>query len=228
MNKVLLFDIESSPNLAYVWGKYQQDVIEFQSEWEMLSFSAKWLNGKSITLGRDTHSEKQLVTELHKLFNEADIIIGHNGDKFDIKKTNAKFLEFGLTPPSPYKTIDTLKIARRYFAFNSNRLGDLGQKLGLGKKVHTGGFQLWQGCMKNDPKSWYLMKKYNKQDVVLLEKIYLKFLPWIQNHPALEQGSGCPNCTSTNLQKRGYAVTRKHKYQRYQCQDCSAWSQVRL
>lgn len=227
-SKILLYDIESSPNLAYIWGKYQQDAIAFQSEWELLSFSAKWFNGKIYTYGRDTLSEKELVMKLHEFFMEADVIIGHNGDKFDIKKTNAKFLEFGLQPPSPYKTIDTLKVARRYFAFTSNKLGDLGAKLGIGDKVQTGGFALWQGCMKGDPKSWYQMLKYNKQDVILLEKIYLRFRPWITNHPVISQGFNCPNCASTELHRRGFAFTRKHKYQRWQCQSCSAWTQTRI
>lgn len=227
--KTLLFDIETSANLGWTWGRYEQTVIEFQSEWELLSFSAKWFGGKIYTYGRDDFpNEKDLVKKLYEFIDEADIVIGHNGDKFDIKKANAKFLEFGFSPPSPYKSIDTLKVARRYFALTSNKLGDLGAKLGLGDKVHTGGFSLWQGCMKGDPKSWSLMKKYNRQDVILLEKIYLRFRPWITNHPVISQGFNCPNCASTELHRRGFAFTRKHKYQRWQCQSCSAWTQTRI
>jgi len=226
--KIISFDLETTPSLGYVWGKYEQNVLAFVNEWELLSFCVKYLGGKTYFYGRDELSEKELVKRLHDYMEEADILIAHNGDKFDIKKANAKFLEFGLTPPSPYKTIDTLKVARRYFALTSNKLGDLGAKLGLGNKVQTGGFSLWQGCIKNDPKSWALMAKYNRQDVVLLEKIYLRLRPWMTNHPIISQGFNCPNCASTELHRRGFAYTRKHKYQRWQCQSCSAWTQTRI
>lgn len=227
--KIISWDIETTPNLGWVWAKYDQNVIDFEKEWELLSFCIKYFGGKTYFFGRDEFpEEKDLVKKLHEYMDEADILIAHNGDKFDVKKANAKFLEFGLMPPSPYKTIDTLKIARRFFNLTSNKLGDLSAKLGLGGKVTTGGFALWQGCIKGDPKSWALMRKYNKQDVVLLEKIYLRLRPWIQNHPAISQGFNCPNCSSTELQRRGFAITRKHKYQRWQCQPCGTWTQTRI
>jgi len=168
-----------------------------------------------------------LATELWKLLDEADVVIAHNGDQFDIKKTNARFAFYNLPPPSPYKTIDTLKVARRYFNFTSNKLDDLGNYLGYGRKlVHTG-FNLWKGCMTGDPKAWKKMIDYNKRDVVLLEKIYLHFRPWIQNHPntaILSDKSGCPNCSSTQIQKRGLGITKSGTYQRLQCMSCKAWS----
>ena len=235
--RVLLFDIETAPNLGYVWGKYDQNVIEYTSEWHMLSWSAKWLDGKHVTrcladyedYTAGSEEDFSLVSDLWELFNEADIIIGHNGDKFDIRKTNTRFLEHGLMPPEPYKTVDTLKIARKYFAFNSNKLDDLGRRLGLDRKVKHSGFSLWTGCMAGDEKSWFDMKKYNRMDVILLEKVYNKLLPWIMSHPHMgilsEQDEACRNCASTNLQKRGFAITLTGKAQRLQCQGCGAWLQ---
>lgn len=235
--KILLFDIETSPNLAFVWGKYQQDVIEFKEEWYLLSFCAKWLDGETIVKGlidypsykKEPANDRELVTDLWKLFNEADIIIGHNGDKFDIRKSNTRFIEHWLTTPEPYKTIDTLKVAKKYFSFNSNRLDDLGRRLGVGRKVKTGGFELWLGCINGDSKAWDLMKKYNKQDVLLLERIYLKLRPWIQNHPNVaiisSREEACPACRSFNLQRRGFGFTKSGKFPRYQCMDCGKWSQ---
>lgn len=230
--KVLIFDIETTPNLAYVWGKWQQDVIRFQSEWEMLSFSYKWLGErKTISVGRNNFSEEALVLRLRQLFDEADIVVAHNGNSFDIKMCNAKFIEFGLTPPSPYKSIDTKLVAKRYFRFNSNKLDDLGNILGLGRKIETGGFDLWLGCMNNDKASWKKMLAYNKQDVVLLEKIYLKLRPWIDNHPGINIIEGkpdvCPKCGSGPLHSRGVKHTKVSTVQRYQCQNCGGWSQAR-
>ena len=231
--KVLIFDIETSPNLSYTWGKWQQDVIKFQSEWEMLSFSYKWLGErKVIAVGRDKFSEEALVLRLRQLFDEADVVIAHNGNSFDVKMCNAKFIEFDLDPPSPFKSIDTKLVAKRYFRFNSNKLDDLGNILGLGRKIQTGGFDLWLGCMNGDKQAWKKMLAYNKQDVILLEKIYLKMRPWIANHPSMNIYEGkpdaCPKCAGGPLHKRGTIHTTKvGTVQRYQCQNCGGWSQAR-
>jgi hypothetical protein len=233
MAKTLLVDIETTPNLAYVWGKYQQDVIRFAAEWSLLSFSYKWMDETATKfLGRDNYLEAELVEILHSLFDRADIVIAHNGDKFDIRKVNAKFIEFGLDPPAPYKSVDTLKVAKRYFKFNSNKLDDLGTILGLGNKAATGGFDLWMGCMQGDKKAWKTMRKYNNQDVELLEQVYLKLRPWIDNHPGLNVIDGkpdaCPKCGETRLQARGTRKTTKvGVYHRFQCQGCGGWCSSR-
>lgn len=216
-------------NKAYVWGKYEQDVIAYIDEGYLLSWSAKWLDGKQITKGlcdypkykSGSPDDELLVKELYSLINEADIVIAHNGDRFDIKKMNTRFIFHGLTPPDPYKTIDTLKIARNNFAFNSNKLDDLGNFLKIGRKVKHPGFDLWLGCERGDQGSWDLMKKYNKQDVLLLEQVYLKLLPWIKNHPTPKDGKrDCPNCNSSKNHGKGEDIFRGTKVHRYKCLDC--------
>lgn len=225
--KILLFDIETVPNLAYVWAKYQQDVIAFEKEWEILCFSYKWYGRKKVYFekqyGKD---DKSLCVKLWDLFNEADLIIAHNGDGFDIKKTNARFIYHDMQPPAPAKTVDTLKIARNRFKFTSNRLTDLGVHLGLGAKIETGGFKLWLECMSGKVKAWNKMKEYNKQDVLLLEKVYDRFLPWIPNHPnmgLLEGKSGCPNCGSDKVIKKGLRANHRTLQQQMRCHDCTGW-----
>lgn len=234
--KILLFDIETMSNRAYVWGKYEQDVIAYIQEGYILSWSAKWLGGKQVTKGLNDYpgykagspDDAQLILELHSLINEADIVIAHNGDRFDVRKMNTRFVYHGLTPPEPYKTVDTLKVAKKNFAFNSNKLDDLGNFLGVGRKLKHPGFDLWLGCEAGDQSSWNLMKKYNKQDVLLLERIYLKLRPWITNHPNISilenKSDNCPSCGSHKLQSRGLGITRTGQYHRYQCQSCGAWS----
>lgn len=237
-SKILLFDIETSPNLGYCWGKWEQNIIDFKENWYILTFSYKWLGEKKThvlslpdfpTYKGNRENDVELVAELWKLFDEADVIIAHNGDSFDIKKANSRFVQHGMTPPTPYKTIDTKKVAKAYFRFDSNKLDDLGQYLGLGRKLDTGGFELWLGCMAGEKKSWDLMCKYNKQDVVLLERVYLALRPWMTNHPNAnltnETTCNCPICGSANVQKRGFAITRVSKRQRLQCLDCGGWSQ---
>ena len=236
--KILLFDLENSPNLGWVWQKYEQDVMRFDKEGVMLSFAYKWLGEKTVKAHalpdfrlykKDKLNDTELVKVLHKLFNEADVIIAHHGDNFDIKKSNAYFAKAGLLPPTPYKTVDTRKVAKRYFRFNSNKLDDLGQYLDLGKKLPTGGIDLWFDCMAGDKKAWKKMVAYNKQDVVLLEKVYLKLLPWITNHPDVGIDlDKCKNCAGSNFMKRGISVQRNGRYQRLQCSDCGAWDRFKI
>ena len=238
--KTLIYDIETAPNLAYVWGKYQQDVIDYQSQWYIMCIAWKWLGEDRTytaclrdfeTYTKDPTNDKELIELLHSLFNQADIVVAHNGNSFDQKKSNARFLVHGLDVPSFDKQIDTKLVAKKYFNFNSNKLNDIGKLLNLGEKVDTGGFELWLGCMSGDKKSWDKMKRYNKQDVVLLEKIYLKLRPWIDNHPAINvierNYEGCPKCSSTNLQSRGMRYTKTNSYRRYYCTDCKGWSSLR-
>jgi DNA polymerase elongation subunit (family B) len=235
--KILLFDIESGPLTIYSWGTYETDSLKVIKDWELLCFSYKWLGGKTRVISQNMlrrggfrgKIELGVVKKLWEVLDEAEIVVGHNLDKFDIKKSNAKFIEYGLTPPSPYKTIDTLKIARRHFKFTSNKLDSLGEYLGVGRKVSTGGFELWDKCLQGDQKSWKLMERYNKNDTDLLEKVYLKLRPWSSNHPnigCLVGKAVCPICGEKNLQKRGFSITSKGKIQRVQCQNCSGWSTI--
>jgi len=234
--RVLLFDIETAPIVGYTWGLWEQNVIDTKEEWYMLTFSYKWLGEKTTHVRslpdyelykKDKKDDLQLTAELWKLFDEADVIIAHNGDAFDIKKANMRFVKHGMRPPSPYKTVDTKKVAKKYFKFDSNKLDNLGEVLGLGRKIDTGGFELWLGCMAGDMKCWKKMCDYNKQDVILLEKVYLALRPWMNNHPNLalldNKKYSCPNCGSDHVTHRGYGLNSTSKYERLQCQDCSAW-----
>ncbi|GAG32214.1 unnamed protein product, partial [marine sediment metagenome] len=172
----------------------------------------------------------RIMEQLWNLFDEADIVIAHNAVKFDCRKANTRFIANGLKLPSPVKVVDTLKMARRDFAFTSNRLGDLGVFLGVGKKLKTGGFDLWKGCMSGHKPSWDKMVKYCKGDVRLLEKVYLKLRPFSRNHPnsGVYEGEMKCICGSTRLQKRGFAVTNAQRYQRYQCQSCGSWCRDKI
>jgi uncharacterized protein YprB with RNaseH-like and TPR domain len=189
MSKVLIFDIETSPNLGYTWGKWEQNVIQFAKESKLLSFAYKWHGEKSTyCFAARKGDEKALVHKLHALLIEADVIVAHNGDSFDIKKAQTRMIEHGLEYPGKLVTVDTKKVAKKHFAFNSNSLNDLGMTLGLGKKLKHSGFDTWLGCMSDDEASWVEMIKYNKMDVVLLEKVYDKFLAngWLEYHTAFK------------------------------------------
>lgn len=171
-----------------------------------------------------------MLKEIHKLLDEADVVIHYNGKKFDIPTLNKEFLLHGLTPPAPYKQIDLLKEVRSNFKFISNKLDYVAQALKLGQKVKHKGHQLWVDCMAGKEDAWQQMEEYNIQDVELLEKLYDSLKPWIKSHPnhglygETLESHVCPNCSSGKLRRRGYAYSNTYRYQRYQCTDCGKWS----
>jgi len=221
--RILLFDIETTPIEAYVWGLYEQNVIRVKHEWRILSFAYKWLGEKKIYFIRAPHNDAHLVKELWKLFDEADMLVAHNGNRFDFKKVCSRFISYGLTSPSPYKTVDTRLVSRRYFGFNSNKLDDLGEYLGVGRKVKHEGFDLWLRCLSGDERAWKTMEKYNKQDVALLEKIYLKMRPYMVTYHKLVFDGTCQHCGSTDVYFRGTCRTRTRVGRRFQCKKCGVW-----
>ena len=229
--KILLLDVETFPNLAFVWGKYQQDVIRFKQESCIASFSAKWLGKKVFSKSLPdykgykplSYDDRELVHDIAELLEQADIVVAHNGDSFDFRVINARLIAHDHVPPAPYKTVDTKKVAKRVARFNSNRLDDLGVLLNIGKKIKTD-FDLWEGCINGNLDSWRRMVRYNERDVILLEKLYLRLRPWMKTHPNFTRNHVCPKCGSKHLQSRGYAVTTTRKYQRFQCQGCGGWS----
>lgn len=236
--RVLVYDIESSPNLGYIWGKYQQDVIAFAQDWFMLSFAWKWLGDKKThVLGLpdfpnayalNPHDDSQLVARLWDLFNEADVTVTHNGKTFDKPKAQARMIYHGMEPPSPHKEIDTLQTARRQFAFTSNSLKDLAIYLGLEHKQDPGGFQTWLGCLGGSEHAWKRMKRYNRQDVIVTEQLYLRFRPWITNHPNLSaydpRPEQCPRCSvEGKLMARGWRYSSLTKRKQYQCTACGGY-----
>jgi hypothetical protein len=232
--RILFLDIETLPNIGYTWGKYEQNVIDFQQQGCIATFAAKWNGGKVFAKALPdykgykpySYDDSKICEDLWKLLDEAEIVVAHNGDQFDVKVINSRFIFNKLKPPAPYKTVDTKKVVKGAARFNSNKLDDLGEMLGEGRKIKTD-FSLWLGCIQGDKKSWNKMVKYNKQDVLLLEKVYERLLPWAKRHPnigTLTNSHVCPKCGGTAMQSRGMMLTTTMKYRRFQCTTCGGWS----
>ena len=232
--RILFVDIETAPIKGYAWGVFDTNLMQVETPTYMLCFAYKWagtikVNTRALCdypgYKKDKENDKALVSELWHLVDKADIIVAHNGDQFDIKKSNSRFIVHGLPPPSPYKSFDTLKAARRNFKFDSNKLDNIGRYLQVGRKLPTTGKDLWLGCMTGDQRSWRMMRRYNAQDVRLLEAVYNKVKSW-SRHPDVRQftnRTGCPTCQSKRVQCRGFNVSKSQKTQKMQCQDCGQW-----
>lgn len=231
--KVLILDIETSPVKGYVWGLFDQDVSlnQIHTDWSIISWSAKWLHTKTVMYQDLRHTkytnDKALVKAMWKLLDQADVVITQNGKRFDIKKLNARFAIHGLQPPSSFRHIDTFQIAKKHFAFTSNKLEYMADKLCV--KYHKltkrkfSGFELWKECMSGNLAAWKEMEKYNKRDVLTLEELYYKLIPWDSSIDfSVYEGDGLPKCScgSRKFVKRGFFFTNVGKYQRYKCKKC--------
>lgn len=231
--KILLWDTELAPNLATVWGIWNQNIglNQLLETSRLICYAAKWYGEKEVIFDSEHQSDHEdMVRGLHKLLDEADAVVTYNGDKFDRGVINREFLLYGIEPPTPYHSIDLLRVVKKRFRFVSNKLDNVCNELGLGGKVKHEGHELWLKCMDGEDKAWGKMEKYNKQDVKLLEKLYKKLLPWIQNHPnhGLYTNTDrpvCTNCGSTRVEKCGTYSTKEANYQRYRCKSC--WTPMR-
>ena len=238
--KILLLDIETAPNKVYTWGLFKKNVSlnQIEEAGYTLCWAAKWLGDKK-THFMSVHTDglENMLEGVYALLDEADVVVHYNGTKFDIPTLNREFLEFGQTPPSPTLEVDILRTVRNRFRFLSNKLDYVAQQLGCGGKIVHKGMDLWRDYMAGKESAWRTMERYNKRDVVILERVYKKVLPWIQPHPnhaLFKDGSErvCPNCGGHHLQSRGYAYTNTQVYNRYQCikekGGCGKWSRERL
>lgn len=187
--KILVYDIETAPMLGFVWGLWDNNVAlnQLHSDWYILSWSAKWLGSKEILYmdqrnAKDIEDDTKVLEGIWKLLDEADIVITHNGKSFDQKKLYARFVLKGMRPPSSSRHIDTKQIASRYFKFTSNKLeylsNNLGTKYKKSKHAKFSGFELWRECLAGNLGAWKEMQHYNKYDVLALEEVYKKLIPW--------------------------------------------------
>lgn len=210
-------------------------MIAVEEDWYLLCFAYKWDGDNKVEWFRkqaNRGKDKELVKFAHELLEQADVVVAHNGDKFDIKRLNARFLKHGLGPVSPFVSIDTLKEARKHFKLDSNRLNEIGRYLGIGEKAPNMGFHTWRGCMNNDAEAWKIMKEYNMRDIELLEAVYTKLGPYMQAPRFnMQQWTGyntCTWCGSDKIQRRGKWRTKANVYKSYQCKECGRYSKALL
>lgn len=237
--KVLLLDIETSPIIAHVWGLWENNVglNQIQQDWHIMSFCAKWLGDppskviyRDQSKAKNIENDKDILKVMWQLMDEADIILGQNSKSFDIKKLNARFILNGMKPPSSYRQIDTKLLAKKNFAFTSNRLEYMTDKLCTKykklKHKEFSGHEMWVQCLKGNKRAWAAMKKYNIYDVLSLEELYTKLAPWDNtidfNVYKETESMDCHACGSHKLKKWGYRYTNTGKFQRYICDDCGA------
>jgi len=228
--RILTIDIEWRPMVSYTWGIWDQNIgiTQIVDDGGLLCFAAKWLGDKEILFWSENDGHQVMVQAAHDLLSEADVIVTYNGDKYDVKKLNGEFMLAGMGPAKPFKSIDLVKTNKARFDLPSRKLDYLAQRSGVGKKVPHNGFELWTGCINGDEASWKLMEKYNRGDVIVTEKAYLRLLPWITNAPHLAMFTGdsfaCPYCGSKKLKRHTEPThTLVQSYTLFECTNCHGW-----
>jgi hypothetical protein len=229
--KILLLDIENSPEEVRIYGPARAKYIgsgNLVKQGEILCFAAKWL-GRPKIFFHSVHKDGKpaMLAKAWDLLDEADAVMTYYGRRHDIPILNREFLLAGMTPPSPYRQIDLYFVVRQTFGFPYKSLDYVSHQLGLSGKTMKLGLPFIVACMEGDERAWQKMAKYNKQDVRLLEELYVFLQPWVKGHPshgAHEGADVCPKCGSDDLERRGFSLTAQGKYQRFRCQNCGGWS----
>ena len=228
-------DVETSPNLGLFWrAGYKINISSAQIVRERTLLSAAWsynnskrvFSAKAKVYKDGSSCDYKLVKAVTSGLIDAEVLVGHNGDKFDWRWINGRALIHGLPKLAPVRTVDTLKVARKYFDLNSYRLDYIARLLGLEPKLNTE-YDLWKKICTGQDKDGSLLKymvQYNKHDVVLLREVYnilekYNDSPVIANQ-VIDANPVCPFCDSKKLQKRGKFLNLKTWRQRYQCRSC--------
>ncbi len=237
--KVLIFDIETAPILAHVWGLWENNVglSQMITDWHVLSWSAKWLDAPASEVmymdqrnSKNVEDDKAILSEIWDLLDEAEVVITQNGKSFDQKKLNARFLPPNdLGPPSSFKHIDTKILAQRHFNLPSYKLEYMTEKFCKKykklKHKEFPGHELWRECLKGNIKAWDEMELYNKHDVLALEELYNVFAPWetsINFNLFTDSEEHVCKCGSKDHMKNGFYYTNVGKFQKYRCKNCFA------
>lgn len=240
--KVLVLDIETSYMLAAIWdtGEQYVNINQIIQDWRILAWSAKWLDAPDSSIvyhdlrKNPNGSDLPILKPLWKLLDEADIIITQNGKAFDSKKINARFMLNGLKPPKPYSHIDTYLLVKKVAAFTSSSLEYLTSKFcKKHKKTSHGkypGLKLWIECLKGNTDAWNEMKRYNIEDVLSTEELYLNIRSWAPQSlpkvfPLTDTEHNCSTCGYHGKMREGRPRQAKtYSYKQHSCPRCGSWT----
>jgi len=237
--KVFVFDIETSTIVFRNFSPKVNGYIPHKNiirDWFVISWAGRWLGKKEMlsdvltpqeakrsgNIYNNTLDDKRICQSLWDIFNEADILVAHNGDNFDIKKMNYRFRMHGFRPPLPYKTFDTLKEHRKVFGATSNSLDFLLRQMKLRDEKIKTGWELWEACENGDPEALRKMDEYCRHDIELGEKLYLDICKWSHNGNINLYGDlkdvRCPVCGhGVDILEHKKAVTSANAYKTYRC-----------
>lgn len=234
--KIICFDVETTPMIVHSWNLYPKYLSpdNIISDWSLISAAWKEVGKDRVHAAAisSVGDDFEVVRKLRDALADADVIVAHNGDKFDIKKLNTRLIIHGLPPLPKVPTVDTLKEVKKIASFSSNKLDYLSKVL-IGQGKIEVSYGLWLDVMRGSKKALREMVEYNKVDVVRLEEVYLRLRPYMKSHPHTgvligeDRNLSCTHCGSVKVKKNGIRVTAAGlKKQECQCQNCGAYMRV--
>ena len=230
--KRLFYDIETSYNIVKSWrigfniNLNMEDIIQ---ERAIITIAYKWEGEEDVTvLSWDKGCDKKIIEDFVKVMSEADELVGHNVDRYDTKFIMARALKHNISVLPKYQSTDTLKLAKKHFMLNSNKLDYIAQYLGIGHKTKHRGLEMWDDIiLRNDSKALEEMIEYNVQDVFLTEQVYHKLMEYSLpkvNHASKQTGDKhtCPQCGSDHAElHKTYISGTGTKTRLMNCLNCS-------
>lgn len=233
--KILIYDIETSPILAYIWRpgyniSVSHDQIKEGQQTDIICICYKWHGQKkvySLDWGVNAQNSQAMIDKFTKIVESADVVLAHNGDKFDLKHINTQRVLQGKNPINWPTSEDTLKMVKKHFNFASNRLDYLAKTfLGAGKDKMS--FQDWIDIVEHKcSKAMTKMIKYCKRDVELLDQVFSKIKPHVilkasRSLICHDTKDGCPNCGHLKSVKNGRKYLKAGVYQTHRCLKCAS------
>lgn len=241
--KILTADIETLPITTYNWTLFDEPraLDRLVKDWAVYMAAAKWMHEKKVMI-RDTekafdpYDDKEVVRWLCELLDEADIVVGQNVQKFDLRKIRARAIMHGLKPFREPQVVDTLLMGREVAQFTSHKLEYLSDKLTKTKKSkHKAfpGFEMWLAIIDKNPRAYKESRDYNRDDVLSTEELYKVLRPWARRHPNVAQyyddeKCRCPRCGSDKVLAGGHIHRGVSTYIEMTCLDCGGHSRTRF
>lgn len=234
--KVLYFDVETSPCLAYVWGCGKQFVAakQLKKERKIISIGYMFNNDKTVKVLKmdmtkhninkfDDSADKEMLKKFVKVYNSANLVVGHNGRRFDRARIRARLVKFGLPDLDMSIPFDDSYTMTKEIDFTSHKLDHLGRYLQTGQKDQID-YEIWTKVMTGSRKALIEMCEYMKTDVIRLRDAYKRLKPYAKSKLNLsafhDKAEMCPSCGSNNFIKNSIRYTNSGQYQAYLCKDC--------
>lgn len=201
-------DVQEWPRtICAAWRWYGEEEVHFASEWQVGGYDG-------------------FMRRAWEAFDSADIIVGHNMGRFDGPLLMSGWAEMGLPAPSPYKVIDTLKVARQVFGFESNTLDALNKRLGVDAKTDRYDVATARAAVSGDKDAQEKLASYNRGDIVASEALFDRLRPYAKGLPHMgmwaDSEIACPNC-GHDMTATGKTVhANVQAYEGMVCPSCGA------
>jgi RNase_H superfamily len=232
--RILIYDIETLPNLGYFWDTISDRSIPLDfivKPKSICTIAYKWYGEREtyVLAVDDPYNDKAVLEAFLPEWSKANYVVAHYS-RFDKPFIAARLMANGLPALPPVNDICTYKLAKNHFgrSLNGNKLDHLGSILGVGNKIKTTA-DLWVGCATGDKEAMRKMAEYNAQDVELLSQVFKAMLPYVKsklnlNLLADDPVQKCKACGSTHIEHKGFEYTTATMRHRYLCRDCGSWS----